>query len=163
MTKIIVVDEDDNVLGSKERELVDKENLRYRVSALWIKNSKNEILLARRAFTKTHDPGKWGPAAAGTVEEGETYESNIIKEAEEELGLKEIKIKKAQKTKRDGKHRYFVQRFTSVVDIPISKFKFQKEEVAEVKWFSKEDIELQLKTHPEQFLDSIKEQIKLLF
>jgi isopentenyl-diphosphate delta-isomerase len=163
MTKIIVVDEKDNVLGSKERELVDKEKLRYRVSALWIKNSKNETLLARRAFTKSHDPGKWGPAVAGTVEEGETYESNILKEAEEELGIKGIEIKKAQKTRRDGKHNYFVQRFTSIVDLPINKFKIQKSEVAEVKWFSREEIEKQLKAHPEEFLDSIKTNIKLFY
>jgi len=163
MTKIIVVDEDDNIIGSKERELVDKERLRYRISALWIKNSKNEILLARRAFTKTHDPGKWGPAVAGTVEEGETYESNIIKEAEEELGLKGIEIKKAQKTKKEGKHRYFVQRFTTTIDIPISKFKIQKDEVAEVKWFSKEELELQLKTHPEEFIESIKSTAMLFY
>ena len=39
---------------------------------------ENPIFL--RSFTKSHDPGKWGPAVAGTVEEGETY--NFLKEGQ---------------------------------------------------------------------------------
>ena len=47
------------------------------------------VLIVERqtAFDKKYDPGKWGPSAAGTVEEGETYQSNIIKELQEEIGL----------------------------------------------------------------------------
>jgi isopentenyl-diphosphate delta-isomerase len=70
--KIIIVDDEDNIIGIKEREEVDKKNLRYRCSALWVKNSKGEILLAKRALTKKHSPGKWGPAVAGTLAENET-------------------------------------------------------------------------------------------
>ena len=95
--KIIIVDEDDNIIGSKERNSIVSGDI-YRVSALLIENSKGEILLAQRALTKKHDPGKWGPPVAGTVEEGETYESNIVKEAEEELGLKNIQIIKMMHT-----------------------------------------------------------------
>ncbi|MFA6422790.1 MAG: NUDIX domain-containing protein, partial [Candidatus Buchananbacteria bacterium] len=86
MAKIIIVNENDEAIGHKERNELDFSDI-YRVSGLWITNLKGEILLAQRAFTKNHDPGKWGPAAAGTVEEGEDYETNILKEAEEELGL----------------------------------------------------------------------------
>ena len=38
--------------------------------------------MARSVFMIDKLPGKWGPAVAGTVEEGESYEENIIKEAE---------------------------------------------------------------------------------
>ena len=85
--RIVVVDEEDNVVGAELRSIVDEKGLRYRVSGLWLRNSRGEVLLARRALTKTHYPGRWGPAVAGTVEEGESYEQNIVKEAEEELGL----------------------------------------------------------------------------
>jgi len=59
--------------------------------------------LAQRSFNKTHNPGQWGPAVAGTNDEGETYESNIIKEAEEEIVLRDIKFKKAGKLRRRGR------------------------------------------------------------
>jgi len=84
--KIFIVNEQDEVIGYKERNLITRDDI-YRVAGLWITNSRGDILLARRAFSKTHDPGKWGPAVSGTIAANETYEENIIKEAEEELGL----------------------------------------------------------------------------
>lgn len=155
--KIIVVDDKDQIIGHRTRYEVDKENLRYRVSALWIKNSKNEVLLARRAYTKSHNPGKWGPAVAGTLEEGESYKENIIKEAKEELGLDKISLKEGPKIKKDGKHKFFAQWFVSIIDKLSEEFKIEKEEVAEVKWFSKNSLKLELSNNPEEFLSSVSE------
>ena len=59
---IIIVDENDNIIGHKKRGTLDKKDI-YRVSALWIQNPKGDILLAQRKFTKKHHPGRWGPAA----------------------------------------------------------------------------------------------------
>ena len=87
--RIPIVNEEDEIIkiiDSTERMKGDI----GRVSALWITNEKGEILLAQRSFTKKRDPGVWDPAVAGTVEEGETYEQNIIKEAEEELSKSKI-------------------------------------------------------------------------
>ena len=67
---IIVVDEKYNIINLTPRNLVDEKGLRYRVSALWVTDSKGRILLAQRVLTKRHNPGKWGRAVAGTVEEG---------------------------------------------------------------------------------------------
>jgi len=150
--KIIVVDDNDQEIGLKSRADVDKENLRYRVSALWIFNSKGECLLAKRASTKNHDPGKWSPAVAGTIEECETYGSNIIKEAEEELGIKEIKLKKGIKEKIDEKYKYFLQWFTCVIDKSAEEFIIQEEEVDEIKWFSEDEFKSMLKNNPEKFV-----------
>ncbi len=44
--KIVVVDSKDNIIGAEKRDMVDREGLLYRVSAIWIKNSKGENLLA---------------------------------------------------------------------------------------------------------------------
>jgi len=161
MVKIPVVDEEDNFLRNVEREEVDKLKLRYRVSALWIKNSKNQVLLAKRALTKKHDPGKWGPAVAGTVEENEEYEINIVKEAREELGLINIKMEKGPKIKNDGAHHYFTQWFIATLDKPISYFKIDKKEVMEIKWFDKSQLEKETKENPEQFLKSVPECLRL--
>ena len=79
------------------------------MSSLWVMNSKGEVLLAQRVFDKKHDPGKWGPAVAGTVEKGEDYDSNMLKEAGEEVGLKDFEFKKLQKLRRQTKFNYFSQ------------------------------------------------------
>jgi isopentenyl-diphosphate delta-isomerase len=160
--EIVVVDEKDKVIGHKPRNQVDAENLRYRVAALWITNSKGEILLARRAYNKAHDPGKWGPAAAGTVSEGESYLETMMREAREELGLENIALKVGPKVKGDGQHKYFGQWFSCTSDKPAEAFKIQSEEVAELKWFSKQELEKQLKENPSEFLKNIRMEMDLL-
>lgn len=135
MTRIILVDENDIEIGLKERNDIAPEDM-YRVSGLWITNSKGEALLARRALSKKKSPGKWGPAAAGTVDEGETYFDNIIKEAEEEIGLllTPQEISEGPKIHLHGKHRHFVQWYYATVDKPVEEFVLQEDEVMDLKW-----------------------------
>lgn len=158
---IVIVNEKDEVIGCKSRENVDREGLIYRVSALWIKNSKGESLLARRARTKTHSPGMWGPAVAGTVAEGESYEDNIIKEAKEELGVENVSFEAGPKEFVNEKHKYFAQWFSCLIDKPVEYFKIQEEEVDEVKWFSKEEFEEQTTKFPEEFISGMVDKFKL--
>jgi len=155
MKKIIIVDENDKIIGIKERGTLEPGDI-YRVSALWIQNSKNEILLVQRSFNKNNDPGKWGPAVAGTIDEGETYETNIIKEAEEEIGLKDHNFKKSFYRKNNGEHKHFTQWFFASIDKNIKDFKIQKEEVEQIKWFKKEELLRELENNPDKFFKSIK-------
>jgi len=156
----VVVNENDEIIGHTSLEEIDSKKLLYRVAALWIKNSKGESLLARRALTKSHFPGIWGPAAAGTVEKGETYEENIIKEAEEELGISNISVKKGPKYRAVEKYHHFTQMFTCTLDTSAGDFQIQEEEVAEVKWFTKKELLQQIESNPEKFTESTGKYIK---
>lgn len=160
MSKIIIVDENDNVIGHKEFKEMKTEDI-YRVSALWIENSDGFVLLTKRALTKEHDPGKWGPAVAGTLEERETYEQNVVKEAEEEIGLKETEFLKGPKVRIYGKHNFFCQWFILKTESKLSEFKIQKEEVDEIKWFSKETLLKEIELNPEKFLLNMKKYTEL--
>ncbi|MFA5022494.1 MAG: NUDIX domain-containing protein [Patescibacteria group bacterium] len=153
-TLIPVVNEDDEIIDYKRRDLITTQDI-YRVSALWLVNSQKEILLAKRALTKSHDPGKWGPAVAGTVEQGEDYDSNIIKEALEEIGLKDFEFKKMQKVRRQTNYDYFTQWYLAVVDQEINEFKINKAEVIEVKWFKLNELEVKIIKKPMAFLPSV--------
>jgi isopentenyl-diphosphate delta-isomerase len=139
MEKIIIVNEEDEIIGYKERDTLTADDI-YRVSGLWIENNKGQVLLARRAFNKKKDPGMWGPAVAGTIDKGETYESNIIKEANEELGLQNIKLNKGPKKRIKHPHNHFTQWFLLKLNKPLEYFKINKEEVAEIKWFDKDEL-----------------------
>ena len=145
--RIPIVDENDKIIEIKDRNKVNYNKDIYRVSALWITNSKGKILLARRAFTKKQNPGKWGPAAAGTIEEGETYKNNIVKEAEEELGLKNIKPKKGFKELVKGRYKHFTQWFYFKLDMDIDEFDYNKDEVVEIGWFTKKEVVNFIKTN----------------
>ncbi|HNW71777.1 MAG TPA: NUDIX domain-containing protein [Candidatus Paceibacterota bacterium] len=161
--KIPVVNENDEVIEIKDRKDVDKSpELIYRVSYLWVTDTNGRILLAQRAFNKNHNPGKWGPAVAGTVEEGETYESNIIKETEEEIGIKDVKLKIGQKERRKTNYNYFAQEFLLELPAGFNDFKIQEVEVAQIKWFTKEELKKELQEHPDNFLSLIKNKIDLI-
>ena len=155
MDKIIIVDDKDNKIGIKERESITRENI-YRVSALWVTNSKNEILLAKRSLNRTNSPGKWGPAVTGTVEENETYDSNIIKEAEEEIGLRDIRFQKGFKKRMVTKYNFFCQWYFVEINKNLNEFKLQEDEVKEIKWFLKEELLCKIKKDQDKFMQSVK-------
>jgi isopentenyldiphosphate isomerase len=137
---IPLVNEQDEIIGYKDRADRNEKDI-LRVSALWLKHTDGRVLLAQRALTMKNGPGKWGPAVAGTVEEDETYESNIVKESMEEIGypLNEVKELVKIRVNKDG-NNYFAQAFISVTDWPIEKFTISPEEVAQIKWFTKDEL-----------------------
>lgn len=159
---IHLVDEQDNVVGSKERAQIDQALDIYRVSALWLTNTKGEVLLAQRSMQKQNDPGVWGPAVAGTVNSSETYDQSITKEMAEELGLTDIHLETGPKQRVTFPRNYFVQWYTAVVTISASDFRIQKEEVEQVMWFNMTDIREKLAVHPDNFTPGFGEALTLL-
>ena len=157
--KIPIVNENDNIIGYKYREDILPTDI-YRVTALWITNSGGDVLITQRSFNKSHDPGKWHPAVSGTVEQGETYDGNIIKEAEEELGIKGVEFKLGPKVKRGGKHIHFTQWYLCIMDKPISYFKIQPSEVADIKWMPLKSLVNDVKENPDKYVVSAPQWIK---
>lgn len=160
--KIPIVDENDNIIEFREREDRDFVVIN-RASALWITNNNGEILLAKRALSKIRNPGKWGPAIVGTVEENESYEENIIKESEEELGLKITHPILGPKIRIKTKWNYFVQIFLFTLDENISYFKFNELEVSGVQWIKKEELLKELQDNPTKFNASLPQYMKALY
>jgi isopentenyldiphosphate isomerase len=152
--RIPIVDENDKLLRYEDKKIRNPKEI-TRISALWVTDLKGNILLAQRGLNKKHHPGLWGPAVAGSLEEGETYESNIEKEAEEEIGLIGTKFILGPKIRRSSSHEYFCQWFSIVME---KSYPFRKEdkEVEQIKWFSRTELENLLKEKPEIFLSGFK-------
>lgn len=161
-SKIIIVDENDSPVGEKYREEVDSQKDTYRCTGIWITNSEDEILIAQRKFTKKNDPLKWGPAVSGTVEIGETYESNAYKELKEEIGISDIKLTVGPKYHSITPNKYFGQWFFGKIDKPANKINIQLEEVEQVKWIKKEDLMNDLKNNPDKYVPSFNNMVDLL-
>jgi isopentenyldiphosphate isomerase len=160
-SKIIIVDENDNEIGIKARGDIDYSNDIYRSTALWLTNSKGEVLLAQRKLTKDKDPGMWGPAASGTVDEGETYDSNVYKEAEEEIGLTGIHFEKAAKTFLRYTRSHFVQWYTAVVDKDLSEFTIQEDEVEKLAWVAEEELLHDLHNNPTKYIPTMPQIVEM--
>ena len=167
MVKIPVVDENDEVIMYKERDEIQPEDI-YRVSSLWVMNEFWEFLLTQRSALKRNDPNKWTCAVAGTVEEGESYEDNIIKETKEEIWMDIKDPQLLAIRRRKGNHHYFWA--THLVNLPKdSDFVFDEEEIQKVGWFSIEKIDEWFSLFPNDFVPSfwetwpfVKEKLKEL-
>lgn len=151
-----IVDENDQIIGYKLRSEINFKKDYYRIGCLWLTNPKGEVLLAQRKLTKDKVPGKWGPAAAGTLEKGETYETNVIKEAEEELGLTDIKFKHLATLKLEEPRKAFLALFTGVSNWPASQFTPQPEDVEQVFWVNIDELKNGLLESPDKYVPSMK-------
>lgn len=154
--QVAVVDEDDNVIATKAREDLTQKDI-IRVSVLWIESSNGQVLLQQRALTKKIGPGQWGPAVAGTVESHETYLSNIIKEAEEEINL--VRFKPAEVGKRmywepDGRFGRMFMFYKTVIDKNITDFTVKQDEVAQLQWIGKDSILIDIEQNPKKYVPS---------
>jgi Isopentenyldiphosphate isomerase len=160
--KIWVVDENDKVIGEAERESFDYKNDYYRVSALWVVNSKGEMLIAQRSWNKDSNPGKWGAAVSGTVEVGETYLENIMKETVEEIGLEGVEFEELCKAKKVVPRKLFATWYIARCDWPIEKFVKQDEEVEAIKWIEIGELVNDVSVNPDTYISGFGENIKPL-
>lgn len=161
-TRIQIVDNNDEIIGHKDRDKVDYAKDIYRSACLWLENGRGDVLLAQRKLSKDKDPGKWGPAVSGTVDEGETYATNIIKEAEEEIGLSGVNFTPVAKLREVAPRQYFIQIFRSEVDKPVNEFTPQESEVEQLHWIPKQELIKDLSEHPEKYVPSMPKLISIL-
>lgn len=152
---IQIVNDQDQLITTKERSQLDYTTDIYRVSALWLTNSQGQVLLALRAATKDKDPNKWGPAVAGTNDAGESYDDNIYKEAAEEIGLTGIKFTKGPKTRTTHPRHNFCQWYLVTLDRPVDSFTIQEEEVQRLDWVSLTELKQDLQANPDNYVTNL--------
>lgn len=151
----VIVNEKDEIIGHKHRHEILPNDI-YRVSALWIENSAWELLISLRGFSKKNNPGKWSAAVAGTIDEGESYDENIYKEAQEELGITWYTFQKWEKLRAKWKHNYFCQWYFLVADLKIDELVLEYPQVELARWFSPDEIRNILEHSPEIFTSNFR-------
>ena len=156
-----VVDEKDNIIGYKKKSEMTKKDS-YRIASLWLENSKGQVLIAQRSFSMEHNPGKWSHSVAGGVAKDETYETTILREAFEEIGLRDINVEFSEKLRVKTHDNYiFCQTFRAKIDRTLSEFVIDKNEVAGLKWVDKNDLKKEIQNNSEQFTPSFLEAVKI--
>lgn len=144
MELIDVVDENNQLTGETAtiKELHEK-GLWYRAVAIIVINSENELLLQKRAPTKMKLPNTWS-ITQGHVDCGEEEKVAAIRETQEELGMKNLKLddleffcmKKCFRKYKNIIDNHFKNIFLLNTDLEIGDFVLQEDEVSEVKYFS---------------------------
>ncbi|MFT4343805.1 MAG: NUDIX hydrolase [Candidatus Woesearchaeota archaeon] len=135
---IAVVDENDFVIGKKDRLQVHKDGDLHREVCLFLFDLSGNLLLTCAADTK-----KWDCSVAGHISWNESCEDGIIREAKEELGL-DICVNELTKvgcirhseTRADQLNNRFITVFRVKKEISLDDLKPANGEVVDVAFLS---------------------------
>ncbi|HEY4161326.1 MAG TPA: NUDIX domain-containing protein [Candidatus Saccharimonadales bacterium] len=131
-----------------------------KVATLWLVNEYSEILLAQRSFKKENEPGMWGPSVTGRLEPSESVEEALLREVEEELGLKPTDyephyLMEIDFDHPDGTTRRFYAYYAVVSKAITDSIRLQESEVEGVAWDSLPNIQSRMQQAPEELVPSV--------
>ncbi len=138
------------------REICHEKGLWHKAVAMFMINSKGQVLLQKRSANKKMWPNMWDMTAGGHVLAGEFGFEAIIREIQEELGIEINKndilfIGSAVSTniKGDIINRHFNEYYIINKDVDEKTLNLQTEEVADIKWFDKDEVLERIKNNYE--------------
>ena len=85
--QVVIVNAENRVVGSAPRGQMRRDNLIHRATYVLVFNSRGELFVHQRTFTKDVYPGFFDIAAGGVVQAGERYDASARRELAEELGI----------------------------------------------------------------------------
>jgi isopentenyl-diphosphate delta-isomerase len=165
--KVVIVDDQDRVIGEETRKRVHRNEILHREAAVFIVNPKGEILLQERV-----DNGKIDSSVAGHVTPGHDYQDTIIKEMEEEVGLKvdpsrliEIdKIKVVQPLDEDNiSNIRFLKFYIFKADVKIEDLEVDPSEVNSIRYYSVSEIKNIMENQKEKIIGGLWALLELYF
>lgn len=156
--KVVLVSEKDEVLGLMEKMQAHENGILHRAFSVFLYNSKGEMLLQKRAAEKYHSPNQWTNACCSHPRIEETYEQAAKRRIKEELGIDcELEEKFWFIYKADVGQNLWEHELDHVfVGNYEGEFNLNKEEVAEVRYISLENLNLELENNPENFTEWFK-------
>lgn len=156
--QVVLISENDEVLGLMEKMQAHENGILHRAFSVFLFNDKGEMLLQKRAADKYHSPNQWTNACCSHPRSGETYLEAANRRLKEELGIEtELTPKfhfiyKADVGGNLWEHELdhvFIGNFQEDFDL-------NKDEVAEVRYISMEDLDREIKENPENFTEWFK-------
>ena len=155
---VVLVDEQDQQLGIMEKMAAHIVPRLHRAFSVFIFNSKGELLLQQRAFSKYHSPGLWTNTCCSHPRNGEMVGKAAERRLLEEMGLRcEMKeiftfTYKAPVGLGLIEHEFDHVFFGQCDQEPI----INLEEVAAWKYMSLDDIATDMKAHPDSYTEWFK-------
>ena len=156
--KVVLVTEKDEVLGLMEKMQAHENGILHRAFSVFLYNSKGEMLLQKRAAEKYHSPNQWTNACCSHPRIEENYEQAAKRRIKEELGIDcELEEKFWFIYKADVGQNLWEHELDHVfVGNYEGEFNLNKEEVAEVRYISLENLNIELENNPENFTEWFK-------
>jgi len=150
---VILVDENDNERGTMAKLEAHQKNELHRAFSVLIWNSKNEMLIQKRAESKYHSAGLWTNACCSHPRSNETTLEAAHRRLQEEIGI----ISKLSHSFHFVYQVAFENNlFEHELDhVFIGKYDgepiLNPEEVKAFRWIALEDLKTEIATKPDQF------------
>ncbi|HVU38173.1 MAG TPA: NUDIX domain-containing protein [Opitutales bacterium] len=96
-----VVDEHDQVVRQEARAEVHRQRLRHRAVHVLVFNAGGAVYLQRRSAQKDTYPLRWTTSCSGHVDAGEDYDTAVVRELGEELGIAGTEVLRHQGTEHN--------------------------------------------------------------
>lgn len=158
MEHVVLVNEQDQQIGIMEKMAAHIVPRLHRAFSIFIFNSKGELLLQQRALSKYHSPGLWTNTCCSHPCDGETLAQATSRRLMEEMGM------------QCDMHEVFTFIYKAPVGLGLIEHEFDHvwfgqsdevpqintEEVASWKYMRLEDLQADIKAHPELYTEWFK-------
>ena len=150
-----VVDDQDQVIDCLSRSEVHARNLFHRSVHALVFDSNHRIFLQHRTDDRDCDPGLWDSSVGGHLQSGEDYDEAVIREVEEEIGIRldtvPEKLFKLNASKETAYEFCWIYRVYN--DGP---FRLDPGEATEGRWFSRQELKEWMASTPETITSSFR-------
>ena len=150
---VVLVNQEDRSLGTLEKMEAHERGVLHRAFSVFVFNSKGELMLQQRALEKYHSPGLWSNTVCSHPRADETPLQGASRRMQEEMGFS-CSLEKAftfiyKADVGDGltEHEFDHVFFGFCDTLP----RINEEEVADWKYMSMDDVEADIKAHPELY------------
>jgi isopentenyl-diphosphate delta-isomerase len=150
---VVLVDERDRTVGSEEKLRAHHDGRLHRAFSIFVFNSRQELLLQRRAPSKYHSRGLWSNTCCGHPRPGEETDAAARRRLGEEMGF-------ACDLRESFSFQYRAELDDRIVEheidhVFIGSFSGEPDpnpnEVAEFQWLSLDELRGAIEARPEAF------------
>ncbi len=92
MDKVILVNQDDQVVGEMEKMEAHVKGILHRAFSVFLFNEAGELLLQQRAFSKYHSGGLWTNTCCSHPAPGEEVVEAALRRLKQELGIQDVEV-----------------------------------------------------------------------
>ena len=161
--KLTYYNENNQPVGTVNRREGIERGLLLEAVQLWVINPKtNEVLMQRRSKQKANNPGKLDVSVSGHVKPDETPTQAMLREAKEEIGLKDseqlyrlmdkIAEDKINLADFGGKGRYIIHFYMVFLTNSIDSYVKQDSEVEELFFMNYEELKKRVRNGDKEIL-----------
>ncbi len=158
MEEVVLVDQNNNVIGYMEKMEAHEKGLLHRAFSVFIFNSNNELLLQQRAISKYHSGGLWTNTCCSHPRKNEKFIDAANRRLVEEMGMS-VELEKAFSFtyKADLDHNLIEHELDWVFigksdDLPV----INKEEVESYKYINFQDLVKDIDDNPDVYTEWLK-------